>query len=341
MRKKVRNNGPVKKPMKPRSYSNSLGTKFPNLAKEWDYKKNYPLTPKDINYGTTYKVYWICSKGHSYQMAINNRTSTLQQGCPYCSSGGNRIWSGNCLATICPEIAKEWHPTKNKSKTPNDVTYASPQKVWWLCKKGHEWKCSVYERSLARLKNKKRGNCPYCSGKRVSAENCLATCDPKLSSEWHPYKNKLLTPKDVTACSGKRVWWMCFLGHKWKTSVSHRNNGTGCPYCNRIVLKDGTMHDSMTEAYFYLKLKDQGKCIIRHGKYKGLGNFRFDFYLPKENRYIEVTGFGERWPEIWHQYLKIISKKRNHVIKKLGGKFSFKQKRLTSQELLYVRNNML
>ena len=342
MKNEIRSKAFIEKPMKP-AMGRSLFERFPHLVKEWDKVKNNILTPKDVSYGTTFKAYWLCSLGHSYQMAINNRTSLSgQQGCPYCSKGGNRVWDGNCLATIYPELTKEWHPTKNNQLTPNDVTYASPKRVWWKCKIGHEWQSTVYERSLSKRANKNHGGCPYCAGKRACKENCLATHAPKLSKEWHPTKNDTLTPNDVTLYSGKKVWWKCGNGHEWKTSICHRTIcGTGCPSCSKIILKDGTEHDSLTEAYFYLKFKKQGKNIIQHGNYKGLGNFKFDFYFPEENTYVEVTGFGIRWAKIWTKYIQKIRKKKDYVEKKLGAIFLFKQKKLTPKDILYVRSHTI
>ena len=47
---------------------------------------------------------------------------------------------------INPELVKEWHPPKNESITPNDVTPGSSEQVWWKCfKEGdHGWKTDVY-----------------------------------------------------------------------------------------------------------------------------------------------------------------------------------------------------
>jgi len=32
-----------------------------------------------------------------------------------------------------PDVAKQWHPTKNGSKKPEDYRPGSHIKVWWLC----------------------------------------------------------------------------------------------------------------------------------------------------------------------------------------------------------------
>ena len=56
---------------------------------------------------------------------------------------------GKSLAEVNPELAKEWHPTKNEELTPFDVTSKNGIKVWWKCDKGndHEWESSVANRS--------------------------------------------------------------------------------------------------------------------------------------------------------------------------------------------------
>ena len=65
----------------------------------------------------------------------------------------------NDLATTHPNIAAEWHPTKNGDLKPSDVSSFSHKKVWWLCAKGHEWQAQINARN--------RGNgCPFCAKKK-------------------------------------------------------------------------------------------------------------------------------------------------------------------------------
>lgn len=55
---------------------------------------------------------------------------------------------------------------------------------------------------------------------------------PKLVAEWHPTKNELFTPNDVTHGSRKKVWWMCTMcGSEWQARIDGRSAGRGCPYC--------------------------------------------------------------------------------------------------------------
>lgn len=90
---------------------------------------------------------------------------------------------GNYLIEKMPELAKQWHPTRNKDISLNDVTCGSGKKVWWKCSNGHEWQAIIGDRA--------RGNgCPYCAGKIATLENCLATVNPKLAEEWNNKKIK-------------------------------------------------------------------------------------------------------------------------------------------------------
>ena len=157
-----------------------------------------------------------------YSMTLNKEVCN---GCGVCA--GRVVVKSNCLATLNPKLAREWHPTKNGKLAPNNVVPGSYKKVWWKCPKGddHEWRTSVECRSYG-------SGCPICSNRKVVKSNCLATLNPRLAKEWHPTKNGDLTPKDVTSSSGKKVWWKCSKGHEWATTVNHRSNGRGCPYCS-------------------------------------------------------------------------------------------------------------
>jgi hypothetical protein len=202
---------------------NCLATINPELALEWHPTLNNNFTSFDFTIGSHKEIWWACkvNKNHNWKTSIRNRL--LGYGCPYCA--GLSLCIDNCLAILNPELAKEWHPTKNGKLTPYDVTPSSCRVVWWRCKRGHEWSSAVNQRCYGH-------NCPYCSGNKVCIENCLYTVNPALASEWHPTKNGKLTPYDVTYKSGKIVWWKCKNGHEYCATISHRSNGSGCPYCS-------------------------------------------------------------------------------------------------------------
>ena len=196
---------------------------YPQLCKEWNYERNGLLTPERVSKGSHKKVWWKCEKGHEWQASVKSRADG--RGCPYC--GRKRILKGfNDLATVNPELAKEWHPAKNGKLKPSDVMPSVNKKVWWKCEKGHEWQETPNGRSSGK-------GCPYCSGHRIlKGFNDLATVNPELAKQWHPTKNENLTPNDVTKGSGKKVWWKCpVCGYEWQATVANRSNGRGCPKC--------------------------------------------------------------------------------------------------------------
>ena len=203
---------------------NDLLTINPNLAKEWNYKKNGKLEPNSILAGTNKKVWWKYNKGHEWQAVVSSRNKGA--GCPYCSN--QKVLVGiNDLVTIRPDLTKEWNYDKNVNLTPNDFFPNSGKKVWWKCSKGHEWEATVTSR------NKGTG-CPYCSNRRIlKGYNDLATFRPDLVKEWNYDKNVNLTPTSISLGSSKKVWWKCSKGHEWEAIVTNRIKGNGCPYCGK------------------------------------------------------------------------------------------------------------
>jgi len=124
-----------------------------------------------------------------------------------------------------PRIVDQWHPTKNGSLTPNDVSKGMRKKVWWKCPKAddHEWQTMIYHKSSGNSK------CPFCSGKKASVSNRLDLKFPRLRKEWDPINPPI---RNFTYGSGKKVWWKCQKGHSWQSSICNRTlRNRGCPFC--------------------------------------------------------------------------------------------------------------
>ena len=122
-----------------------------------------------ISFGYGKKVWWLCpikcSEGclHEWEDTPNQRTYKNRD-CPFCSTHKIK----NCcihdsIIWTHPEIAKQWHPTKNGDLILENLTSGSNVNVWWLCpnkcKEGclHEWQTSLNHR-IGR-----NTGCPYCS----------------------------------------------------------------------------------------------------------------------------------------------------------------------------------
>lgn len=69
-------------------------------------------------------------------------------------------------------------------------------------------------------------------------ENSFLFSNPEIAKEWNYEKNGNLKPEHFTGNSNKKVWWKCSKGHEWQSKISHRNSGSGCPYCaDQKILK--------------------------------------------------------------------------------------------------------
>ena len=230
----------------------SLAEVNPELAKQWHPTKNGELTPFDFTFGSGKKVWWKCPKGddHEWESSIDSRSNG--GGCSVCR--GFKVVKSNCLAIVNPEVAKQWHPTKNGEVLPSDVYFGTSKKFWWKCPKGvdHEWITSVEKRKYGR-------GCPVCRGLTVVTSNCLAIVNPEVAKQWHPTKNGELTPFDFTVGSAKKVWWKCPKGedHEWESSIVNICKGNGCPVCNgnKVVESNslGTTHPHLVSEWHPIK----------------------------------------------------------------------------------------
>ena len=114
----------------------------------WHPTKNVGIRPEEVTIKSFQKVWWKCPKGvdHEWQASIRYMVDKDNKyvGCPFCNN--KRVSITNSLSTKYPEIAAQWHPTKNNSLLPSAVTYTSTKNVWWQCEKGHEWKRPINQR---------------------------------------------------------------------------------------------------------------------------------------------------------------------------------------------------
>ena len=132
---------------------NDLASQMPDVAAEWDYDKNESHRPEEYTLKSTFKAWWLCKKSHSWQATIANRANGT--GCPICAN--KIIIAGiNDLATLYPEIEKEWDYVKNSGLSPREVAVSSGKKVWWKCAKGHSWKTTIASRTGG-------SRCPECT----------------------------------------------------------------------------------------------------------------------------------------------------------------------------------
>ena len=270
------------------------------LSEARDFSHRF-FTPTQFIASSEKKVWWLLPYDDpntgkhfdfEWQALISNRNSGND--CPYLN--GKAVWPGfNDLATINPELAAQWHPTKNGDLKPTQITAGSQKKVWWLLSydvpmdypvkalRGRhfdfEWQAVVNSR--------KNNGCPYLNGHAIwKGFNDLQTTNPELAAQWHPTKNGNLKPTDIMAGSQKKVWWLlsyndqktgkCF-DFEWLAVLNHRNEGIGCPYL--------AMHKG--EEYIKQYLQKNNISFNTQQKFSDLlgtgdGQLSYDFSIPNE-----------------------------------------------------------
>lgn len=132
----------------------SLADKAPHIAAEWHPTRNGDLTPADLSYGSGQRVWWQCSAGHEWNNTVNSRTGR-DRGC-WCCARPARVPApetihdlSRSLAAVRPDLAAQWHPTRNGLVTPETISARSDQGVWWQCSEGHVWTSKVASRTGA------------------------------------------------------------------------------------------------------------------------------------------------------------------------------------------------
>ena len=145
---------------------NDLLSQFPEIAKEWNYEKNYPLKPTEVTPFSNKRVWWKCSKcGNEWEAKIGLRS--YGRSCPKCAQIKRnkalsvpkkgvsfKTW---CLANNKEYLLKEWDYEKNKDNDPNIIAPMSDKVLWWRCERNHSWETAVKRRTT-------RGSgCPICN----------------------------------------------------------------------------------------------------------------------------------------------------------------------------------
>ena len=163
-------------------------------------------------------------------------------GCPYCSKTHRKLCDDveckfcheNSFASC--EKSKYWHPTMNDKLKPRQVTRSNDLKVWFKCDTcSHNFEATIHHIINGTW-------CPYCVEpvkklcKDESCHHCLlkSFASHPRADQWHPTKNKQVTPRDVARSSTtQRYWFKCdkcphdFLGDLANIASS----GQWCPYC--------------------------------------------------------------------------------------------------------------
>lgn len=172
--------------------------------------------------------------------------------------------AGKSFADLMPKVAAQWDLGKNGALSPSLFSLSSGYKAWWNCEKGHSYECTITNRT--------RGHgCPFCSGNKVLPQDSLKSTHPALALEWSTSKN-LVDINLVAWGSSRKVWWKCSKNHEWQTTIIHRVNGSGCPFCSgRLASKENNLsvtHQVVAAEWNYEKNEGLLPNEVKGGSHK-------------------------------------------------------------------------
>jgi very-short-patch-repair endonuclease len=138
--------------------TNSLQAVAPEVADLWHPTKNGDSSPEKVIAGANKKIWWKCPEGpdHEWEATANSLVSAGSR-CPCCAH--QKLSVTNSLSTLYPNVAAEWHPTKNGDLTPDQLIAGTHKRVWWQCLavSGHEWSIPILNRTA------NGSGCPDCT----------------------------------------------------------------------------------------------------------------------------------------------------------------------------------
>ena len=182
------------------------------------------------------------------------------------------------LATVKPELLKEWDYEKNKDLGlfPDKLSGKLSRQAWWKCAKGHSYQSQINYRVFRNM------GCPYCSHQRLlKGFNDLETLNPEVLLEWDYEKNQIL-PSEVMSHTMKKVWWRCKSGHSYLMRTADKTRGHQCPICAMAT------HTSFPEQaiFFYVK-QAFPDTVNAYRQYIQ----ELDIYIPSIRTAIEYDGY--------------------------------------------------
>ena len=206
---------------------NSLATKAPLVAAQWDYKAN-DGTPAGIVAQSSQPVGWLCQAcSHRWSARPAGRVRG-KTGCPQCAKanakGRRNIKHPTFAECKDPEVRAllvQWDHRRNAEHGhfPHNVRLQSSKQIFWLCSRcpagqEHSWSAAPGD-----CMKPSRLGCPICAGHAACKCNSLDELYPDIAVEWDYAKNQG-QPSDYTASSHYLAWWFSPQRGSWQQTVN-------------------------------------------------------------------------------------------------------------------------
>ena len=200
---------------------NSLASVAPGVAKYWNHNKN-EKTPEEVVAGSYIRAEWKCPTCKmEWQARIGSRVQ-IKSGCPKCSQALKLYQSLPTFAEAEPAELAEWDYERNNAEGfyPDEITLGSAKQVHWSCSRcprgqPHRWTAAPHNRVGGGK------GCLFCAGHQACVCNSLESLAPSVAAEFDVERN-VLALSEVTAKSGKVVWWRNVQRGSWSQRVDDR-----------------------------------------------------------------------------------------------------------------------
>jgi len=171
------------------------------------------------------------------------------------------------LSAVNPELARQWHPTKNSDLRPDAVGAKSNKKVWWRCPidPEHEWEAVVASRHKA--------GCPHCYHE-LKLTSWIVGSDGKKRPE--QLRDRTVLFSELVALGAERdrlgylyvgdtrklIWKCSTCNQSWQNQLRKRAvQGQGCTYCTNQTTRHGNsllaLHPDLASQWDF-QTKDYG-----------------------------------------------------------------------------------
>ena len=214
---------------------NSLATIAPAAIQYRNSSKNQKV-PEQVLAGSNAKAEWKCPACKlEWRASIEGRTRK-RSGCPKCSRAKKVIQSQPTFAEAQPACLAKWDYEHNNAEEiySDNITLGSGKQVHWVCSccprgQPHRWTAAPKDRVG------KGTGCAVCARKQACVCNSLESLYPQTAAEFDVDKNGFV-PSEITARSGKVVWWRTAKRGSWRQAVEDRTDRRNELYMQQVQL---------------------------------------------------------------------------------------------------------
>ena len=254
-----------------------LFDKYPNIAKQWNYKMNVDIDINDISPKSGQQVWWTCAIcGEPYQAKVcgivNGTGRCICHSCYTKSLPQVKVdaylKSNGSFAEHYPDLMLQWDYEKNQGIDPMKLTDKSNKTVWWKCNTcGYSWstiiairtagegcpRCVRHARSSLQIKIENYIQSTY-NYKLLNEHKCNLRCKNPQTGYWLLYDNELIIDANtwlIIECHGQQHYDVC----GWTYTQAKEEKCSPEEILKYQQWKDTYKKDyALSQGYYYLEI---------------------------------------------------------------------------------------